>query len=248
MRVLPFLRVATVPAVDSVLATSSWIESVMTEAISTIPDQRRFWDLWHERHTVASHTDHSQAALEDFVEAMSEQPNKRVLEVGCGQGREAISLARRGFAVSAFDHSEVAISIARTNAIKASRKIAFIEHDMARPFPYASESFGGAFGHLSLHYFDDLTTRIIFSELQRVLGPDGVLYFTVRSIRDPLYDQGEHLGENIFCLRGHVRHFFDIPYIEDVLSKWDIRLAKCYDTSHRTVNPGVFIRVLAMRI
>jgi ubiquinone/menaquinone biosynthesis C-methylase UbiE len=220
----------------------------MTEAISTIPDQRMFWDLWHERHTVASHTDHSQAALQAFVEAMSEQPNKQVLEVGCGQGREAISLASRGFAVSAFDHSEVAISIARTNAIKAGRKVAFIEHDTARPLPYTSESFGGAFAHLSLHYFDDSTTEMIFNELRRVLGPDGVLFFTVRSIRDPLYGQGESLGENTFCLSGHVRHFFDLPYIKDLLSKWDIRLSEWYDTSHRTVNPGVFIRVLAVRI
>lgn len=220
----------------------------MTEAISTIPDQRMFWDLWHERHTVASHTDHSQAALQAFVEAMSEQSNKQVLEVGCGQGREAISLARRGFAVSAFDHSEVAISIARTNAIKADRKVAFIEHDTAKPLPYTSESFGGAFAHLSLHYFDDSTTEIIFNELQRVLGPDGVLFFTVRSTRDPLYGQGENIGENIFCLRGHVRHFFDISYIKNLLSKWDIRLSEWYDTSHRTVNPGVFIRVLAVRI
>lgn len=197
---------------------------------------------------MASHTDHSQAALQAFVEAMSEQSNKQVLEVGCGQGREAISLARRGFAVSAFDHSEVAISIARTNAIKADRKVAFIEHDTAKPLPYTSESFGGAFAHLSLHYFDDSTTEIIFNELQRVLGPDGVLFFTVRSTRDPLYGQGENIGENIFCLRGHVRHFFDISYIKNLLSKWDIRLSEWYDTSHRTVNPGVFIRVLAVRI
>ena len=220
----------------------------MTEAISTIPDQRMFWDLWHERHTVASHADHSQAALETFVKAMSEQPCKQVLEVGCGQGREAISLAHRGFAVSAFDHSEVAISIARENAMKAGRKVAFIEHDTTRPFPYASDSFGGAFAHLSLHYFDDSVTETIFNELQRVLVSGGVLFFTVRSTRDPLYGRGENLGENIFCLRGHIRHFFDISYINDALSKWDIRLLDWYDTSHRTVNPGVFIRVLAIRI
>jgi SAM-dependent methyltransferase len=220
----------------------------MTEAISTIPDQRMFWDSWHESHTVASHTDHSQAALQAFVDAMSEQPNKRVLEVGCGQGREAISLSRRGFVVSAFDHSGVAISIARTNAIKAGRKVAFIDHDMARPLPYTPESFGGAFAHLSLHYFDDLTTRMIFNELQRVLGPDGILFFTVRSIHDPLYGRGAYLGEDIFCLKGHVRHFLDISYIKDVLSKWDIRLAECYDTSHRAVNPGVFMKVLAVRV
>lgn len=220
----------------------------MPRVTATVPDQRLFWDRWHDRHLVASHTDHSEAALSTFVGALVNQPGCHVLEIGCGQGREAVSLARQGFRVSAFDRSHVAIATARSNALRAGLKVAFSEQDAALPLPYTSRTFGGVFSHLSLHYFDDRTTRRLFDEIARVLEFQGVLFFTVRSVRDPLYGQGEPMGENMFCLKGHVRHFFDDNYVRDVLQEgWNIKLAEYYGTSDRTVNPGAFLRVLAVR-
>jgi methylase of polypeptide subunit release factors len=43
----------------------------------------------------------------------------RVFEFGCGQGKQAIGLARSGYRVSSFDGSPVAITAARRNAEKA---------------------------------------------------------------------------------------------------------------------------------
>src|ERR1039457_5840445 len=198
----------------------------MTKAAIAVPDQRLFWDRWHGKHAHASHTEHSKDALRTFASALPQSEDLRLLEIGCGQGREAVALARNGFRVSAFDHSSVAIAA-------------------AKPLPYASGTFGGTFAHLSLHYFDHLTTRGIFAEIARVLKPSGVLLFTVRSDRDPLFGQGDCIDAKTFCREGHVRHFFDKPYVEDMLLHWDIQLAEYYDTSDREINPGVFIRVLA---
>ena len=219
----------------------------MTKAAIAVPDQRLFWDRWHGKHAHASHTEHSKDALRTFASALPQSEDLRLLEIGCGQGREAVALARNGFRVSAFDHSSVAIAAAKTNAIREDVRVDFVEHDAAQPLPYASGTFGGTFAHLSLHYFDHLTTRGIFAEIARVLKPSGVLLFTVRSDRDPLFGQGDCIGAKTFCREGHVRHFFDKPYVEDMLLHWDIQLAEYYDTSDREINPGVFIRVLATR-
>lgn len=43
----------------------------------------------------------------------------RVFELGCGQGKQAIGLARSGYRVSAFGRSPVVITAARHNAEKA---------------------------------------------------------------------------------------------------------------------------------
>src|ERR1039457_1994706 len=198
----------------------------MTKAAIAVPDQRLFWDRWHGKHAHASHTEHSKDALRTFASALPQSEDLRLLDIGCRQGREAVALARNGFRVSALDHSSVAIAA-------------------AQPLPYASGIFGGTFAHLSLHYFDHLTTRGIFAEIARVLKPSGVLLFTVRSDRDPLFGQGDCIDAKTFCREGHVRHFFDKPYVEDMLLHWDIQLAEYYDTSDREINPGVFIRVLA---
>lgn len=219
----------------------------MVKAAPVVPDQKAFWDEWHEKHIEASHTDHSGAALRAFVEAFEGISSLRVLEIGCGQGREAINLARDGFAVSAFDHSAVAIYTAISNARRANVRVAFLEHDMTEPFPYPSGTFTGVFAHLAMHYFDEMTTRLILDEIERVLVPQGILYFTVRSVYDTLYGKGVGMCENMFCLNGHVRHFFDIPFANKLLAGWDIRQMECYDTCNQTINPGVFIRVLAAR-
>jgi SAM-dependent methyltransferase len=168
-----------------------------------------------------------------------------VLEIGCGQGREAIRLQRNVLRVDALDHSPVAINTANQRVALNGAAINFRQHDVTERLPYEPHVFDGIFSHLSLHYFDDRTTHRIFDDLARVLKPRGILYFTVRSVRDPLFGQGTRVAENIFCRNGHVRHFFTTEYATKILSSWDVKVADHYDTFDRTINPGNFIRVLA---
>jgi SAM-dependent methyltransferase len=219
----------------------------MTGQVATIiPDQRVFWDLWHEAHTVASHVDHALEAVNAFTAATGAPPCP-VLEIGCGQGREAVELARRGYDVCAFDHSPVAIAIARSSAHGSSVDVRFSEHDATDPLPYPDRAFSGVFAHLSLHYFDEDTTARIFEEIARVLRPSGTVFFTVRSVKDSLFGRGERVDSCRYCLDGHLRHFFDMEYAYRLLSSWDIEDIEYYDTSARAVNPGVFLRVTARR-
>ncbi len=219
----------------------------MSELVHAAPDQRQIWESWHRTHSYASPSAHAEAELRSFIENLpSEGGDHRILEVGCGQGREAISLARRGYDVVAFDLSSTAISIAQTNARSADVNVDFHERDMSRPLPYQSNSFQGAFAHLSLHYFDDGTTRSIFRELARILIPKGVLYFTVRSIGDRFYRKGERIDENLYCYEGHVRGFFDISHAQQLLQNWNIRTCGYYEVKgERRDNPGKFLRVIA---
>lgn len=219
----------------------------MSELAHAAPDQEQIWESWHRTHSYASPSSHAEAELEAFIANLpAESLHLRILEVGCGQGREAISLARRGYEVIAFDLSPTAISLAETKATEAGVTIDFTVRNAARPFPYRSNSFEGIFAHLSLHYFDDSTTRGIFNELARVLKPGGVLYFTVRSIGDRFHGKGDRIDEHLYCYEGHVRGFFDISYVKQLLKGWDIRACDYYEVvGERRDNPGMFLRVAA---
>jgi SAM-dependent methyltransferase len=226
------------------VARQDWL--LMNHVISVPPDQRAFWDRWHETHTTAGRGSHGDDALRIFIDNLPDGERLRVLELGCGQGKQAIELARSGYSVSAFDRSPVAIAAARRNAEKADVKVDFLEHDLTRALPYQSQVFSGAFSHLSLHYFDDLKTREIFSELTRVLRPGGLVFFTARSVRDPFYGQGDWLGRDLYCHEGHVRRFFDQEYILKELADWNVHYADYYKIDgDRKANPGIYIRVLA---
>lgn len=53
----------------------------------------------------------------------SPQPDMRVLDMGCGTGGHALTLARRGYAVSGVDLSEEMISVAATKSARAGVRV-----------------------------------------------------------------------------------------------------------------------------
>jgi SAM-dependent methyltransferase len=220
----------------------------MTDLAHAAPDQRQIWESWHHTHSYASPSGHAEAELETFVKSLpAGGPGLRILEVGCGQGRDAINLARRDYEVTAFDLSPTAIRIARANALSADVKVDFGIRDASQQLPYGNDAFHGIFAHLALHYFDDFTTHSVFMELARVLKPGGILYFTVRSVKDHFYRKGKQIDANLYCYEGHVRGFFDISCAQELLRNWDIRACEYYEVvAERRDNPGKFLRVIAL--
>jgi SAM-dependent methyltransferase len=71
----------------------------------------------------------------------------RALDVGCGEGGDAIWLARRGWTVTAIDVSDVAVGRAREAAEHAGVAVDWVSGDVLRtPFP------AGSFDLVSLQY------------------------------------------------------------------------------------------------
>jgi SAM-dependent methyltransferase len=67
----------------------------------------------------------------DFlVEALALAPGMRVLDVGCGPGRHALALARRGCDVVGVDHSAEFVRLARDAATAAGLAVTFEELDV----------------------------------------------------------------------------------------------------------------------
>jgi SAM-dependent methyltransferase len=60
-----------------------------------------------------AHTKGTVQEVDHLVEALDMQPGQRVLDVGCGTGRHAHELARRGFVVHGVDISERFVELAR---------------------------------------------------------------------------------------------------------------------------------------
>ena len=62
----------------------------------------------------------------------------KILDVGCGTGRHAIELTKRGYRVTGIDLSESQLALARKKATVANLKIDFLQHD-ARNLPFENE-------------------------------------------------------------------------------------------------------------
>ncbi len=68
--------------------------------------------------------------VEFLVDELRLEPGMRVLDVGCGPGRHALSLARRGFEVVGVDHSAEFVGLAREAAAADGLTATFEELDV----------------------------------------------------------------------------------------------------------------------
>jgi len=69
----------------------------------------------------------------DFIERALMLPKKaKILDLGCGFGRHAIELAKKGFDVTAVDISSDLLNIAKRNAKKADVKVRFYREDIRK--------------------------------------------------------------------------------------------------------------------
>lgn len=109
----------------------------------------------------------------NFIQRVARlSPGSRVLDVGCGAGRQSIALARAGYSVVGVEKSELFFQEARKRAVSAEVDIEFINADVRdlvldTDFD-AAVSFYSAFG-----YHSDEDNRKVLAVVTRALRLDG---------------------------------------------------------------------------
>lgn len=145
-----------------------------------------------------------------------------VLDVGCGNGQDALYFARKGMLVTAVDWSDTGLTNLR-NIITEQKipNMTVCAQDVSN-LTFKPNSFDIIYAHLSLHYFTDHKTQKIFHSLHRILKKNGLLFVKCKSTDDALYGRGRQIEKNMYSLRGHIRHFFDKEYMAKQLHDFEI--------------------------
>lgn len=125
----------------------------------------------------------------DFIEKeLSFNKSLRILDVGCGTGRHAIELSKRGYHVTGVDLSESQLQKAREKAGRENLQIDFQRHD-ARSLPFREE-FDAAImiceGAFPLMETDEMNFEIL-KGVSRALCPQGMFIFTTLNGLFPVF-------------------------------------------------------------
>lgn len=116
----------------------------------------------------------------------------KLIDVGCGTGRHAIELSKRGYAVTGIDLSESQLTLAREKAKSNNLKIDFLKQD-ARNLPFNNE-FDVAImlceGGFPLMETDEMNYEIL-KNVTKSLKEQGKFIFTTLNGLFPLYHSVE---------------------------------------------------------
>lgn len=126
---------------------------------------------------VVENTANTVREVDLLIRAAGLEPNDRILDLCCGQGRHSLELARRGFRqVTGIDRSRYLIRLARKRAKQEGLPVTFREGDARKfrlreaPF-HCVVMFGNSFGYFDREE-DDVS---VLKAVERVLGAGGVL-------------------------------------------------------------------------
>ncbi|MGI8720390.1 MAG: class I SAM-dependent methyltransferase, partial [Nitrososphaeraceae archaeon] len=114
---------------------------------------------------------------------------KRLLELGCGQGRDTIFFASKGLDIHALDSSIIAIENLHKNFREKNISIDLKHFDARQGIPFSNNFFDAIYAHMFFNMrLTDEELKFLFIESNRVLKNNGMLYFSVRSDKDAQYN------------------------------------------------------------
>jgi SAM-dependent methyltransferase len=124
-------------------------------------------------------------------------PGMRVLDAGCGEGRNLVYLLREGFQVFAIDENPDAVQRVRqlTEALGTGLPAENFQVGSIERIPFPDNSADVVICNAVLHFArDEKHFRAMLSELWRVLAPSGMLFVRL----------GSRIGMSFQRLRGDI--------------------------------------------
>ena len=111
--------------------------------------------------------------LEKFISLLPKEA--KILDAGCGPGRDCDYFIQHGLRVVGVDLSEKLLDLACQRVPKAT----FQKQDL-RTFHFPRESFNGIWANASLHHLDRKDVRDVLKTFFTILKRQGILYILVK--------------------------------------------------------------------
>jgi SAM-dependent methyltransferase len=207
-------------------------------------DEQTYWDKQHDKYLATDWIDKPSMFAEWVTQYF---PNAgTLLDLGAGQAQDSRYFAGKGYAVTSTDFSAHAIELAEQ---KPTAGITFKQVDLSHLLPFENESYDIIYAHLSLHYFDAVTTAKLFEEIHRVLKPGGVLAALFNTNDDPEIAEGEQIEPDYILLDGIRKRYFSPDSARDFAEDFEVILADDKGTTYKDNAKGInnLIRLVAKK-
>lgn len=115
--------------------------------------------------------------LEELIKLCPPDPSKTVLDIGCGEGKDAVYMAQQGYSVTAFDLTENGIN--KTQKLAESRGVKVNAYvDDINEFK-ADGQFDIIYSTGTVQYLFEDRKQEFFKKLENMIKPNGIVYINV---------------------------------------------------------------------
>lgn len=144
--------------------------------VGTLSRNRITWiNIWDEIFKSGAPTDliNPYSKFNIVLDKVLESKSKKVLDVAMGAGRHSMIMASSGLDVYAFDLSEEAIKISKSEANKRNLDIEILKADMFNTYPYKDNSFDAVIAIQAIYHGYKKHMLKAIREVHRVLKAGG---------------------------------------------------------------------------
>lgn len=155
----------------------------------------------------------------------------KVLDLGCGNGRNAIALAKMGAIVKGIDVSSVALELLQNRAKNENVEVETFMGNMNR-LPFPDRTFDMAICYNAIFNTSLKSIKESIKETRRVLKKNGIFLVTFRSTKSPIPEDARLLEDeaNSYVVETDgfelVSHRTDLEEIEKISSGWELLKAQ----------------------
>lgn len=166
-----------------------------------------YWNKFYKSNGVV----HNPSFFAQHVEDKYFKPRKSLLELGCGNGRDAIFFAEKEKRVSALDLSAQTIQNLSSLNVKNAK---FYNQDFSQLSHYIN--FDYVYSRFTLHSIDEETENVVFQQLPNVLKTGGLFLLEARSLKD------EELAKTFGT--DHFRRYLNFQETVDKIERLNFRV------------------------
>lgn len=179
-------------------------------------DNAAYWDQYYKNRVCPEEP----SPFAQYTATLVEH-GKHLVELGCGNGRDAVFFAGQGLQVTALDMSGEAIAQLKSRNIPNAefRQEDFVNSDIHEP-----ESYDYAYSRFTIHAINLNQQQVLLGNVFRGLRTGGKLFIEVRGVNDPLFGKGRQVERNAFFYDNHYRRFVVLDDLTQSLERQGFRV------------------------
>lgn len=201
-------------------------------------NNKKYWEEYYNSHREP----YDSSLFAKFV-LPNLKKGDRLIELGCGNGRDAVFFSKHDIAVTAVDQCIEEVNF--LNKQYQNENLKFAAGDFTRLD--ANTKYDAIYSRFTIHSINREAEDRVLNWARKALNENGQLFIEVRGIHDALYGEGEKVGEHEFVTT-HYRRFIVFDDFIEKLKTLGFTLVYSKEDSgfapHTSEDP-ICIRVIA---